>query len=126
MDSENSKSELTLSNVEKDPLSLGRNHGYTQGAGVSNYNLPANDNGLLQYWPILRKHRWTVLATIIIVVTLTTVITMRTTPIYEAVGRIAVNHENNDVLGFKSAGDSLNPDYDWDYAVALDTQIKIL
>jgi capsular exopolysaccharide synthesis family protein len=42
------------------------------------------------------------------------------------VGRIAVNHENNDVLGFKGSGEGLSDPYDYDYSVALDTQIKIL
>lgn len=126
MDSEHSKNSTSLAPIEQDPLSLGRSFGYVFSPYASG-GLPPNDNGLLQYWPILRKHRWTILATIVIVVTIVTIITLRTTPIYDAVGRIAVGRENNDVLGFKSSGEGLNADtYDYDYTVALDTQVKIL
>ena len=124
MDSDYSNSATSLTPVESDPLLLGRSYGYAL-HGQPGY-LPPQDNGLLQYWPVLRKHRWTIIATVIIVVTLATVITMRTTPIYEAVGRIAVGHENNDVLGFKDSAQSFSSDDDFDYTVALDTQIKIL
>ncbi|HWR13928.1 MAG TPA: polysaccharide biosynthesis tyrosine autokinase [Terriglobales bacterium] len=101
-------------------------HSYRYAAAVAPGNLPANDNGLLQYWPTLRKHRWTILATIIVVVTIATIVTLRTTPVYEAAGRIAIGHENNDVLGFKSTAEGLTSDsYDYDYTM-LDTQIRIL
>jgi hypothetical protein len=126
MDSENSKNSTGLAPIEQDPLAMGRSFGYTFSPYAA-AGLPPNDNGILQYWPILRKHRWTILATIIIVVTISTIITLRTTPIYDASGRIAVGRENNDILGFKSSGEGLNADYyDYDYAVALDTQVKIL
>jgi uncharacterized protein involved in exopolysaccharide biosynthesis len=124
MDAEHPNGTTTLAPVESDQLAMGRGYGYGLG-GIPEY-LPPQDNGLLQYWPILRKHRWTIAATIIIVVTLATVITLRTTPIYEAVGRIAVGHENNDVLGFKSSGEGFSSEDDYDYTIALDTQIKIL
>lgn len=127
MDSELQNRSNRLAPVEQDPLSI--NPGYTYNYGtIPPGALPPNDSGLLQYLPILRKHSWTILATVIIVVTLTTIVTLRTTPIYEAVGRIAVSHENNnDVLGFKSTGEGFSSDaYDYDYSIALDTQIKIL
>lgn len=125
MDSENSKANTSLAPLEQDPLLLGRTYGYHFGPYAAS-GLPPADNGLLQYWPILRKHRWTILATIVIVVTITAIVTLRTVPIYEAVGRIAIGHENNDVLGFKGSGDGLSADYDYDYSVAIDTQVKIL
>jgi len=124
MDSDYPSSGTSLTTLESDPLAMGRSYGYALN-GLPGY-LPPQDNGLLQYWPVLRKHRWTIVATMIIVVTLATIITMRTTPIYEAVGRIAVGHENNDVLGFKDGAQSFATDDDFDYTVALDTQLKIL
>jgi capsular exopolysaccharide synthesis family protein len=126
MDSDAPNRGNSLAPVEPDPLSLSRGYSYNYGT-IPPGALPPNDNGLLQYLPILRKHRWTILATVIIVVTLTTIVTLRTTPIYEAVGRIALSHENNDVLGFKGSGEGFSGDtYDYDYSIALDTQIKIL
>jgi polysaccharide biosynthesis transport protein len=125
MDTENSNRNTSLAPLE-DPLGLGRAYGYAYGPLAAGA-MPPNDNGLLQYLPVLRKHRWTILATIIIVVTITTIVTLRTLPIYEAVGRIAIGHENNDVLGFKGPGESFtNDEYDYDYSIALDTQMKIL
>jgi len=124
MDSEHPNGTTMLPPLDSDPLAMGRGYGYGY-SGLPGY-LPPQDNGLLQYWPILRKHRWTIAATAIIVVTLATVVTLRTTPIYDATGRIAVGHENNDVLGFKSSGEGFSSEDDYDYTIALDTQIKIL
>ncbi len=76
------------------------------------------------YWRILLKRKWTVLATLIIVLTVTAIVTLRMTPIYEAVGRISVNREGADLLGFKDPA-APNPD-DWDINVTLETQVRIL
>src|SRR6185369_16974276 len=126
MDSETPQRGTGLAPLEPDPMLINRAYGYPYGP-IATGAMPANDNGLLQYLPVLRKHRWTILATIIIVVTITTIVTLRTIPIYEAVGRIAIGHENDNVLGFKGTGEGFNgDDYDYDYTVALDTQMKIL
>ena len=126
MDSEIPQRSTGLAPIDQDPMLLNRGYGYAYGQMASGA-MPANDNGLLQYLPVLRKHRWTILATIIIVVTITTIVTLRTIPIYEAVGRIAIGRENDNVLGFKGSGEGLtSDDYDYDYTVAIDTQIKIL
>ena len=83
------------------------------------------DNGLLQYLPILRKHSWTIIATVAITVTLAVIVSLRTTPQYDATGRIAINRENTDTLGFKNGADAVTDD-DIDYQLTLDTQIRIL
>ncbi len=125
MDSDNCRT--SLAPFDQEPHSLVRPYGYPY-SSYATQGLPANENGILQYWPVLLKHRWTVVATLIIVVTVVTVVTLRTTPVYEAVGRIAVARENNDVLGLKGTGGGmLSSDFDdYDYTVALDTQMKIL
>jgi capsular exopolysaccharide synthesis family protein len=124
MDPENMQSSTGLAPVSRDGVSVGRGGDYSF-LGAQGY-LPPQDNGLLQYWPIIRKHRWTIIATLIVVVTLATIVTLRTTPIYEAVGRIAIGHENSDVLGFKNTGEGFSAEDDYDYTVALDTQVNIL
>ncbi|MBV9181505.1 MAG: hypothetical protein JO356_09335, partial [Acidobacteria bacterium] len=80
---------------------------------------------LLNYWRILKKRKWTILATLIIVSTLAVITTLRMTPLYEAASRIAIYPENSNVLGLK---DLENGGYaeDWDYNVALETQLSIL
>ncbi len=95
---------------------------YPQAAYV---NLVQEDNGLLQYLPILRKHRWTILATVALTVVLAVIVSLRTKPEYDALGRIAINRENADALGFKNGVDALTDD-DIDYQLTLDTQTRIL
>lgn len=92
---------------------------------VAYSNLAQEDNGLLQYLPILRKHRWTILATVAITVVLAIIVSLRTRPEYDALGRIAINRENADALGFKNGADALTDD-DIDYQLTLDTQTRIL
>lgn len=82
---------------------------------------------LLETWHVVLKHRWVIVATAIIVTVLTALYTFHLTPLYEAVGRIAINRESGDVLGFKEAGDAAAAaNEDWDYNVVLDTQVRIL
>ncbi len=76
------------------------------------------------YWRILLKRKWTVIATLVIVLTVTAIATLRMTPIYEAVGRISVNREGADLLGFKDPGAPATDD--WDINVTLATQVRIL
>ena len=85
------------------------------------------DSALIDLWRLAVKHRWIIAATFVVVMVLTTVYSFRMTPLFQAVGQIAINRESNDVLGFKDVGNSdasLNDDYD--YNVALDTQIRVL
>jgi uncharacterized protein involved in exopolysaccharide biosynthesis len=79
---------------------------------------------LADYWRILVKRKWTVITTLIVVFTLGTILTFRTRPMYEAVGRIAIFRENSDILNFKDIGSTSSED--WDYTVGLETQVKIL
>jgi len=77
-----------------------------------------------EYWRILVKRKWTVIATLVVVMTLATVISLRTTPLYMAVGKIAIFRDSNDLVNFKDVGTTTSDD--WDYTVAMDTQVKIL
>ena len=80
---------------------------------------------LREYGRVLKKRRWVVIATWLIIATLATVFTLHKTPVYDATGEIAVNRENSLNLGFKdSEVGSLGDDYD--YNVTLETQVRIL
>ena len=82
------------------------------------------ENPLLDYWGTVLRHRAVILITVLVGVVLATLISFRMTPQYTAAGRITINRENADVLGFKdSASNSLE---DFDYNVALDTQVQVL
>src|SRR6185437_3414707 len=85
----------------------------------------AEQHPLLGYWRVLRKRRWTILATFGIVFVLAVIATLHMTRLYQATSRIAVYPENSNVLGLKDM-ENTTPGEDWDYNVALETQLSIL
>ncbi len=77
-----------------------------------------------EYLRTLYKHRWLIVAALVIVTTLATIATLRMTPIYEATGRIEINRPAQDILPFKDANAYAgNSDDD---AIEIETQVKIL
>jgi capsular exopolysaccharide synthesis family protein len=81
------------------------------------------ESPLLHYWRILKKRRWTVIATAAIIFTLAVITTLRTTPLYQATSKVAIFPETPNVLGFKNLEDTAS---DFQYDVALETQAAIL
>ncbi len=87
--------------------------------------MPLRETTIRDYWVILTKRRWTIIAFAFVVLVLTSIYTFKTTPIYDAVGRIAINHESSDALPFKDNASNSMPDYE-DYMTAIETQVRIL
>jgi polysaccharide biosynthesis transport protein len=85
--------------------------------------IPEENSPLLHYWRILKKRRWTVVATGGIIFVLSLITTLNTTRLYQAKSEVAIFPEAPNVLGFKDAGLS-SPDYD--YESTLETQAAIL
>ena len=85
--------------------------------------LAEDESPLLPYWRILKKRRWSVVATLSIILALTIIFTLKTVPLYEATSKVAIFPETPNVLGFKDGGNSA-PDYD--YESTLETQAAIL
>ncbi|HET7890030.1 MAG TPA: polysaccharide biosynthesis tyrosine autokinase [Candidatus Sulfotelmatobacter sp.] len=85
--------------------------------------MPQRETTIRDYWLILTKQRWTIIAFASVVLILTTIATFKTTPIYDAVGRIAINRESADALPFK---DNASNPTDEDYTIAMETQVRIL
>ena len=85
--------------------------------------MPQRETTIRDYWLILTKQRWTIIAFAAVVLILTTIATFKTTPIYDAVGRIAINRESADALPFK---DNTSNPTDEDYTIAMETQVRIL
>jgi polysaccharide biosynthesis transport protein len=84
---------------------------------------PAQDTDfkLREYWNIIHKRRWTIIAAVIIVVTLSALVSFRTKPLYEAAGRIAIFRETPLTLNKDTRSDT-----DDDYSIDIDTQVRIL
>ncbi len=80
---------------------------------------------LLSYWRILKKRKWTIVATFFIILVLAIIATLRMPRLYEAASRIAIYPENSNVLGLKDMENGVMSE-DWDYNVSLETQLSIL
>ncbi len=76
---------------------------------------------LRDYWKVIRKRRWTILAFFIIVVVTTAIVTFTIRPIYRGTATILINKENPQILDFKEvfAVNTMDLDY-------YQTQYKIL
>jgi capsular exopolysaccharide synthesis family protein len=85
-------------------------------------HLGHEQNTVLHYWQIVRKRKWVVLATFVIVFTLSAIATLSETRLYQATSKVAIFPEVPNVLGFKDAENS-SPD---DYEVNVETQVAIL
>ena len=79
---------------------------------------------LLDYVLILRKHRWLILSFLLAVVTIVTIATFRTQPVYQATTRVYIDRENNSILPFSSNGGQY--DVSEDLGNYIETQSKIL
>src|SRR3984957_990921 len=96
------------------------------GGFPAGYNLPVSHvPSLWDYWPIVLRHKWTILSAMLVAVVLGAVVSFSATPIYEAVGRVVINREGADTAGLKSSDAGGSDSYD-DYMVAMDTQTHVL
>jgi capsular exopolysaccharide synthesis family protein len=76
-------------------------------------------------WFILRKRKWVLFTTVLVVLTISIIQTARTIPLYDASARLAFYKEEGDPLGMKDASNTGSTD-DWDYTVSLDTQARVI
>ncbi len=89
------------------------------------YNLTVSHvPSLWDYWPIVLRHKWTILSAMLVALLVGTVVSFSTTPIYEAVGRVVINREGADSAALKTSDASGSDSYD-DYMVAMDTQTHV-
>ena len=95
------------------------------GALPAAYNLTVSHvPSLWDYWPIVLRHKWTILSAMLVALLVGTVVSFSTTPIYEAVGRVVINREGADSAALKNSDASGSDSYD-DYMVAMDTQTHV-
>jgi capsular exopolysaccharide synthesis family protein len=96
------------------------------GALPAAYNLPPSHvPSLWDYWPIVLRHKWTILSAMLVALLVGAVVSFSTTPVYEAVGRVVINREGADTAGLKNS-DASGSDSSDDYMVAMDTQTHVL
>jgi succinoglycan biosynthesis transport protein ExoP len=78
---------------------------------------------LLHYWQVLRKRKWIVLATCVIVLSISAIATLSETRMYQATSKVAIFPEVPNVLGFK---DMQEYSQDFELEATLQTQVAIL
>src|ERR1700675_868715 len=78
---------------------------------------------LLDYLLVLRKHQWLILAFLLTVVTVVTIGTFKTKPVYEAAARVEVDRESQSMLPFQQV-DSYDAYVDMENYI--ETQSRIL
>jgi succinoglycan biosynthesis transport protein ExoP len=89
---------------------------------VGGYGVPAQDSLLREYVRVLIKSKWVVITTVLLFVSVVTISTLRTTPIYEAVGSIAINKMDPVTFNLKDSSSSV----DYYDPADLDTEVRIL
>lgn len=85
--------------------------------------LPPQESALREYFRVLIKRKWTVIGCLVAIFTVVAIASFKMTPIYEAVGRIAINKPDSNLVNFK---DSPNGGGDYSDPTDLDTEVAIL
>jgi succinoglycan biosynthesis transport protein ExoP len=95
---------------------------FNRDAAPSSYpGAPPQDSLLREYVRVLIKSKWVVVASVALVVGVVTISTLRSTPIYEAVGSIAINKMDPVTFNLKDS-----PSFDYYDPTDLDTEVRIL
>jgi polysaccharide biosynthesis transport protein len=84
--------------------------------------VPAQDSLLREYVRVLIKSKWVVIASVALVVAIVVISTLRSTPIYEAVGSIAINKTDPVTFNLKDSSSG----FDYYDPTDLDTEVRIL
>jgi succinoglycan biosynthesis transport protein ExoP len=83
---------------------------------------PTQDSLLREYMRVLIKSKWVVIGSVVLVVAVVAISTLRSTPIYEAVGSIAINKMDPVTFNLKDSSSSV----DYYDPTDLDTEVRIL
>ncbi len=84
--------------------------------------MPVHEQSLGDYWRVLQKRKWTIIASVVVLVTAAALITLRMTPRYDAVARISIAEQNNNPLNFKDNSENTSGNQQQ----SIDTQIRIM
>ena len=86
--------------------------------------LPPQESALREYLRVLIKRKWTVIGCVATIFGVVAIASLKMTPIYEALGRIAINKPDTNLVNFR---DSSNGGGDYsDPTLDLDTEVTIL
>src|SRR5436190_13615879 len=111
-----SPNSTSLREMSPVPMQLGRQLALMQSATT------AQDSFLRDYFRVLIKRVWVVLGTLLIVFGATLIATLRSTPIYDAKGSIAINKTDPMLSNLRDGNNSV----DYYDPTDLDTEVRIL
>lgn len=118
------ENQTALANLKDQDKGLRKAGGY----GYPMYSrypaIEAEKNSVREYWRIVRRHKWVILATLLVLVTIVTIGTVMTRPVYRAEVKIEIGKETERVLAGQrimevETANVFNPLY-------LQTQVDIL
>lgn len=95
------------------------------GSPVDHSRTSGSEPVILEYWRVLCRRRWTVIASTIGLVALAAVVSYTMTPRYKTEAIISVGKEGVAALGFKDEGGAVPADV-VEYNMQLDAQVQIL
>src|SRR5580693_892427 len=96
---------------------------FNRNAAPAGYpSFPAQDSLLREYLRILIKNKWVVIGSLALVMGVVAISTLRSAPIYEAVGSIAINKMDPVTFNLKDSSSSV----DYYDPTDLDTEVRIL
>src|SRR5256885_8942192 len=84
--------------------------------------LPSQESALREYLSVLLKRKWIIIACVVGIFAAVAIASLRQTPVFDAVGRIAINKADSNLVTFK---DSV-PVMDYYDPTDLDTETRIL
>src|ERR1700733_9410439 len=84
--------------------------------------VPTQDGVVREYVRVLIKSRWIVIGSVLLVVGVVAISSLRSTPIYEAVGSIAINKMDPVTFNLKDSSSSI----DYYDPADIDTEVRIL
>src|SRR6266540_24168 len=79
----------------------------TQILGGNSHIQPTQELTLADYWRILLKRKWVVVASLLITMTLVVIVSLRVTPMYTAVAKISIGR-NSSILNFKNLEENMS------------------
>lgn len=87
------------------------------------YAAPSHEPTISDYWRILVKRKWTILVCVLVMVTIAGLVSLRITPIYEAMARVSIFGQTSNFLNFSDKSQFSDAGGD---QFSIDTQVKIL
>jgi len=94
-----------------------------QGALSAYSSIPVQDSLLREYSRVLIKRKWVVISSVVLIFGVVAIATLRSVPVYDAVGSIAINKMDPMMFNLKDSGSGEVEYYD---PTDLDTEVRIL